>query len=139
MAKSTSTSKLGTVYQMDEIQKLDPVYHKELQQLRRLPENKTCADCGATDSSWTSCNLGVFICINCAQIHRGIGTHVTKVKSTMGTYLWHPDEMEVMRNTGNAKSNAIYLAKGEIPPKGTSPNSMRNHIVDKYEKRKWVA
>lgn len=137
-AKTTSTSKLGGVYQLSEIQASDKLYHRELSQLRRLPGNTTCADCSAPDTNWASCNLGVFLCVNCAQIHRGVGTHVTKVKSCMGTYLWHPDEMDMMRNMGNQKANAHYLAKNPNPGK-LAGGALRQHIVDKYERQVWVA
>lgn len=46
-------------------------------------ENKNCADCvgggGASRSSWASINNGVFICMTCAGIHRGLGVHVSVV------------------------------------------------------------
>ncbi|TEB32685.1 Arf GTPase activating protein, partial [Coprinellus micaceus] len=46
-----------------------------------------CADCKARNPRWTSHNLGIFICMNCASIHRKLGTHITKVKSmTMDTW-----------------------------------------------------
>jgi hypothetical protein len=29
--------------------------------------------------SWASINLGIFICMRCAGIHRGLGVHISKV------------------------------------------------------------
>ncbi|KZS87986.1 Arf GTPase activating protein, partial [Sistotremastrum niveocremeum HHB9708] len=45
------------------------------------PGNDACADCHARAPRWASHNLGIFICMNCASVHRKIGTHITKVKS----------------------------------------------------------
>ena len=54
-----------------------------LKKLLDLPHNKQCADCvgggGAARASWASINTGVFICMRCAGIHRGLGVHVSKV------------------------------------------------------------
>ena len=54
-----------------------------LKKLLDLPHNKQCGDCvgggGAARASWASINTGVFICMRCAGIHRGLGVHVSKV------------------------------------------------------------
>uniref|UniRef100_A0A1I8EP94 Arf-GAP domain-containing protein n=1 Tax=Wuchereria bancrofti TaxID=6293 RepID=A0A1I8EP94_WUCBA len=49
--------------------------------LLREEENKYCADCEAKQPRWASWNLGVFLCIRCAGIHRNLGVHLTKVSS----------------------------------------------------------
>ncbi|KAF8504192.1 hypothetical protein BU17DRAFT_58306 [Hysterangium stoloniferum] len=57
------------------------------------PGNEVCADCKARSPRWASHNLGIFICMNCASIHRKIGTHITKVKSvTMDS--WSKEQVE---------------------------------------------
>jgi Putative GTPase activating protein for Arf len=47
------------------------------------PENRSCADCTGGGSgarpTWASINTGVFICMRCAGVHRGLGAHVSKV------------------------------------------------------------
>ncbi len=47
-------------------------------------ENRVCADCqasgGSVRPSWASINTGVFICMSCAGIHRGLGVHISKVR-----------------------------------------------------------
>ena len=37
---------------------------------------------------------GVFLCIRCSGIHRGMGTHISKVKS-IDLDAWTPEQMEV--------------------------------------------
>ncbi|KAK1919798.1 hypothetical protein P3342_002091 [Pyrenophora teres f. teres] len=48
--------------------------------------NKICADCGTEIKvDWVSINLGIIICIECSGIHRSLGTHITKVRSSPST------------------------------------------------------
>ena len=55
----------------------------ELKQLLDQPQNRYCADCtgggAAARASWASINTGVFLCMRCAGVHRGLGTHISKV------------------------------------------------------------
>lgn len=43
---------------------------------------------------WASWNLGVFLCIRCAGIHRNLGVHISKVKS-VNLDTWTPEQVAV--------------------------------------------
>uniref|UniRef100_A0A3B3BNX9 Arf-GAP domain-containing protein n=1 Tax=Oryzias melastigma TaxID=30732 RepID=A0A3B3BNX9_ORYME len=43
--------------------------------IRRMPGNSSCCDCGAPDPGWLSTNLGILTCIECSGIHREMGVH----------------------------------------------------------------
>ncbi|KAH0168289.1 hypothetical protein KCU67_g3542, partial [Aureobasidium melanogenum] len=44
-----------------------------LKSLVKLEGNKSCADCKRNKHPrWASWNLGIFICIRCSGIHRGM-------------------------------------------------------------------
>jgi len=75
-----------------------------LLELVKETSNSTCADCGERDPQWASANLGIFICIVCAGIHRNLGVHISRVRSLM-LDTWRAEELEVMTNIGNHKSN----------------------------------
>ena len=114
--------------------------NKRVLALMRLPENSLCADCRAKDPRWASSKLGVFICINCSGIHRGLGTHITFVRScTLDT--WKPEEVDVMERVGNKKGNEYWEAR--LPPDFVRPRSedveaMSKFIRQKYEYKKWI-
>uniref|UniRef100_A0A6B2L5S7 Arf-GAP domain-containing protein n=1 Tax=Arcella intermedia TaxID=1963864 RepID=A0A6B2L5S7_9EUKA len=58
-----------------------PQLSEALLLIRQEQSNLHCAECSASDPSWTSINTGAKICIECAGIHRSLGTHDSKVRS----------------------------------------------------------
>ena len=46
---------------------------------------------------WASWNLGIFLCIRCAGIHRNLGVHISKVKS-VNLDTWTPEQIAVSWN-----------------------------------------
>eukprot|EP00898_Chlorokybus_atmophyticus_P009125 jgi/Chlat1/9213/Chrsp98S08481 len=82
---------------------------KPLDILRRIPGNDVCADCGASNPDWASLNLGVLLCIECSGIHRRLGVHISKVRSTtLDVKVWEPAVLEMFEATGNLVANAIW-------------------------------
>lgn len=59
-------------------------------------DNKYCADCDSKGPRWASWNLGVFLCIRCAGIHRNLGVHISKVKS-VNLDSWTPQQVAVSK------------------------------------------
>ncbi|KAK0531250.1 Protein gts1 [Tilletia horrida] len=85
-----------------------------LLELLRLPGNDRCADCRTPNPRWASWNLGIFLCVQCAGVHRKMGTHISKVRS-LTLDQWTREQVDAMKAGGNAKSNALY-----------NPDEMRN-------------
>lgn len=69
-------------------------YQRQILALVKEPGNDQCADCRARNPRWASWDQGVFLCVQCASMHRKLGTHISKVKSlTLDT--WTKDQVEV--------------------------------------------
>uniref|UniRef100_A0A3B5M5J1 Arf-GAP domain-containing protein n=1 Tax=Xiphophorus couchianus TaxID=32473 RepID=A0A3B5M5J1_9TELE len=50
--------------------------------IRRMPGNNYCCDCGAPEPGWVSTNLGILTCIECSGIHREMGVHVSRINNS---------------------------------------------------------
>uniref|UniRef100_A0A803LL82 Arf-GAP domain-containing protein n=1 Tax=Chenopodium quinoa TaxID=63459 RepID=A0A803LL82_CHEQI len=105
-----------------------------LEGLLKLPENKKCADCRSKAPRWASINLGIFICLQCSGIHRSLGVHISKVRSTT-LDTWLPEQVALMQAVGNDKSNAYWEA--ELPVNYDS-NQIENFIHAKYVEKRWI-
>lgn len=54
---------------------------EELNRLAELAGNGRCVECGKRPARWASYSIGIFLCIRCSGLHRGLGTHLSKVRS----------------------------------------------------------
>jgi len=135
------TSKLGNRFPREEVERHDAEHHRILERLRRDPRNASCAECGEGGTCWASVNLGVFVCLRCADVHRALGTHVSKVKGCTGTYLWGPDEVAQMQGLGNAAAQAKYVGS-DCSAARPGPTASKEERVElcrkKYEQLVWA-
>mmetsp|Transcript_1699 Transcript_1699/g.3561 ORF Transcript_1699/g.3561 Transcript_1699/m.3561 type:complete len:298 (-) Transcript_1699:516-1409(-) len=111
----------------------DKASHAELNALRRLPFNNVCFDCNTQMPGWAVLPHGIFVCIDCAQVHRRLGRHISQVKAiNTGTYLWYPHELEVMRCVGNQVASLAYHAPEKLSA-GASPECKLERAKAVYE------
>ena len=68
---------------------------------------------------WASWNLGVFLCIRCAGIHRNLGVHVSKVKS-VNLDSWTSEQIAVcivlVFSSNHCSSLHMHLASLGLEP-----------------------
>lgn len=94
-----------------------------------------CINQGPT---WASTNLGVFVCMRCSGIHRSLGTHISKVKSTVLDN-WKPPMVARMAAIGNEIAKRIYESgvPANYPKNFTDQHQLVSWIRNKYEHKRW--
>lgn len=113
-----------------------------LKKLLARKENSKCADCALPGSgsrpTWASVSLGVFICFRCAGIHRGLGVHISQVRScSLDTWLFN--QVEFMASCGgNTQANAYWENSLERKPELETLGDLENFIKEKYVAKKYV-
>lgn len=109
---------------------------------------------------WASWNLGIFLCIRCAGIHRNlgeqaslsvsvlithshsflfVGVHISRVKS-VNLDTWAPEQVVSLQQMGNSRARAVYealLADNFRRPQTDS--GLESFVRAKYEQKKYIA
>ncbi|KAG5855676.1 hypothetical protein ANANG_G00051630 [Anguilla anguilla] len=134
---------MTTRSEREKAQKLNEQHQAILSKMLREEDNKYCADCEAKGPRWASWNLGVFICIRCAGIHRNLGVHISRVKS-VNLDQWTAEQIQsafiATEHSGHGQHQGQADVRSQPPDSFRRPQTdqaVEFFIRDKYERKKY--
>jgi len=89
-----------------------------------------CVDCGIPEADWASVSHGTYLCMDCAGKHRGLGVHLSFVRSTTMD-IWSKQQLQRMQLGGNSP----FLQFIEGYPELSKPTRTAAELQVKYSSR----
>ncbi|KAL4890110.1 ArfGap-domain-containing protein [Aspergillus ambiguus] len=125
---------------MSKMWEVDPETKAKLLHFSKSNGNDKCCDCGAPSPQWASPKFGTFICLNCAGTHRGLGVHISFVRSiTMDAF--KVSELQRMENGGNDPwksffdAHPITQSEGRTFEDSTIKERYEGEVGEEYKER----
>jgi GTPase-activating protein that regulates ARFs (ADP-ribosylation factors), involved in ARF-mediated vesicular transport len=99
-------------------------------ELQSNKENYRCVDCSRNGAQWASVNNGVFICLECSGKHRGLGVHISFVRSTTMD-AWSSAQLKMMSIGGN-KRFKDFIESYNFDPEVSIPTKYYSKAAEYY-------
>ena len=93
-----------------------------------MQANPSCAECASVEIEWVSTSIGCSLCVDCASVHRRLGTDVSRLRSLFFDKFSPLLLRYLIASAGNERANAIWEAaipNGWHKPRPTRSASAR--------------
>ena len=81
---------------------MESLPNNEISELLKQEGNNHCIDCQLVNPTYTSINNAVFLCDNCADIHKRLGQNITQIKSITNDQ-FSDEEISLLKIGGNLR------------------------------------
>lgn len=85
--------------------------NNDINEIMKIEGNNKCIDCNAENPTFASTNNAVFLCENCANIHKRLGTNISIIKS-LTKDVFTPEEISILKIGGNKRFNDFVKEYG---------------------------
>lgn len=93
-------------------------------------QGQICVDCSSPDADWASVSYGTYLCLDCAGRHRGLGVHLSFVRSTTMD-IWTVDQLRRMQLGGSRRFQDFLRSY----PKLSGDPHTAGAVVSRYSSR----
>ncbi|ODV57994.1 ArfGap-domain-containing protein [Ascoidea rubescens DSM 1968] len=131
LTKSAETTKSIEINYLEVVREIDS-------------SNYLCCDCLSSKAvEWISVNMLIVLCIDCAGVHRSLGTHISKIRSlTLDVSIFTREMTKLLSSVSNAVANSYWefnlLNKTKLISADSSTAQRSIFITNKYKHKQYI-
>jgi len=90
---------------------------------QQAEQGQVCVDCSSADADWASVSYGAYLCMDCAGRHRGLGVHLSFVRSTTMDR-WSREQLRRMQMGGSKRLRGFFQTYPELQAAPTTKDAL---------------